>query len=84
MVPVLHAGPPHRVSLRGFERSHPQLECASSSERWVARPHTVKVQYPDRGLSRRGAPAPVPSVRPVRPYPRYAGTFGKTNQLYPR
>ena len=27
MVPVLHAGTPHRVSLRGFERSHPQLVC---------------------------------------------------------
>ena len=25
MVPVLHAGTPHRVSLCGFERSHPQL-----------------------------------------------------------
>ena len=25
--PVLHAGTPHRVSLRGFERSHPQLVC---------------------------------------------------------
>ena len=49
---------------------------------WGARPHTVKVQYPDRGLSKRGAPAPVPSVRPVRPYPRYAGTFGKTFHPY--
>jgi hypothetical protein len=27
MVPVLHAGTPHRVSMRGFERSHPQLVC---------------------------------------------------------
>ena len=27
MVPVLHAGTPHRVSLRGFERSRPQLVC---------------------------------------------------------
>jgi len=27
MVPVLHAGTPHRVSLRGFERSPPQLVC---------------------------------------------------------
>jgi hypothetical protein len=28
MVPVLHAGTPHRVSLRGFERSqsHPQAQ----------------------------------------------------------
>ena len=27
MVLVLHAGTPHRVSLRGFEHSHPQLTC---------------------------------------------------------
>ena len=27
MVPGLHAGTPHHVSLRGFERSHPQLVC---------------------------------------------------------
>ena len=32
MVPVLHAGTPHRVSLRGFERSHPQL--CRSAWRW--------------------------------------------------
>ena len=27
MVPVLHAGIPHRVSLRGLARAHPQLVC---------------------------------------------------------
>ena len=32
MVPVLHAGTSHRVSLRGFERSHPQLVCVLIGE----------------------------------------------------
>jgi hypothetical protein len=34
MVPVLHAGTPHRVSLRGFERSHPQLVCVLTSSEY--------------------------------------------------
>jgi hypothetical protein len=39
MVPVLHAGTPHRVSLRGFERSHPQLVCVLAWSQLVRRKH---------------------------------------------
>ena len=42
MVPVLHAGTPHRVSLRGFERSHPQLVCVLIREMGTLSPMGCK------------------------------------------
>ena len=79
MVPVLHAGTPHRVSLRGFERSHPQLVCVLIREMGseararlsALKPQVARVRSPLRtSASARAGAIERGDVRMVKPTQR--------------
>ena len=80
MVPGLHAGTPHHVSLRGFERSHPQLVCVLIREMgsearaiylpltWVSGPDP-ETRDPALTGALRPETQPEPELRDPRPSP---------------
>ena len=66
MVPVLHAGTPHRVSLRGFERSHPQLVCVDAEEPPVDGAQVLPA-VDGGGVDRQSCHRPMPPTDQPRP-----------------